>query len=92
MNIPATQLIQGPELAEIDKEKESLNNEITDCKSKLLKFVDKEKKWHKDMTLVVESEKTMKQNFNEMERKLQEKELELRNIPLTAKSSEKNIV
>ena len=39
--IPATQLIQGPELAEIEKEKENLNNQLTDCQAKLLKFVDK---------------------------------------------------
>ena len=28
--IPTTQLIQGPELAEIEKEKENLNNQLTD--------------------------------------------------------------
>ena len=77
LKIPTTQLIQGPELAEIEKEKESMNNELTDCKAKLLKFVDKEKHWKKYMNMVVESEKTMKQNFDEMERKLQEKEKEL---------------
>ena len=96
LKIPSTQLIQGPELSEIEKEKESLNNELTDCKDKLLKFVDKEKQWQKGMALVVESEKTMKEKFDEMERKLQEKEkelqakekeLEIRIIPPTAESS-----
>ena len=42
LKIPATQLIQGPELDEIEKEKETLKNELTDCKEKLLKFADKE--------------------------------------------------
>ena len=61
----------------VTKSQEKSRNDmiwVINFQEKLLKFVDKEKKWHKDMTLVVESEKTMKQNFNEMERKLQEKE------------------
>ena len=42
------------------------------------------------MDLVVESEKSMKEKFEEMKRKLyeKEKELELRIIPLMARSSE----
>ena len=46
------------------------------------------------MVLVVESEKDMKENFEEMERKLQEKEndLELRIIPHVVGSSEHGIV
>ena len=92
--IPATQLIQGPELAEIEKEKENLYNQLTDCQAKLLKFPDKENQWKKYMDLVVESEKSMKEKFEEMERKLQEKEkeLELRIIPPVARSSEHGIV
>ena len=43
LKIPATQLIHGSELAEIEEEKEKLNNELIDCKAKLLKFTDKEK-------------------------------------------------
>ena len=75
--ILATQLIQGSELDDIEKEKENLNNQLTDCQAKLLKFVDKENQWQKDMALVVESEKSMKEKLEEMERKLQEKEKEL---------------
>ena len=51
-------------------EKENLNNQLTDCQAKLLKFSNKEKQWHKDMDLVVESEKSMKEKFEEMERNL----------------------
>jgi len=59
-----------------------------------LKFVDKENQWQKDMALVVESEKSMKEKLEEMERKLQEKEkeLELRIIPPMARFSEQGIV
>ena len=55
-----------------------------------MKFADKEKQWQKDMALVVESEKSMKEKLEEMERKMQEKEneLELRIIPHVARSSE----
>ena len=38
LKIPATQLIQGPELGEIENEKERMNNELTDCKAKLFKI------------------------------------------------------
>ena len=61
--MPSTQLIQGLELAEIEKEKENLNNQLIDCQEKLLKFVDKENQWQKDMALVVESEKGMKEKL-----------------------------
>ena len=57
LKIPSIQLIHAFELAEIEKKKESLSSELTDCKVKLLKFVEKEKQWQKDMALVVESEK-----------------------------------
>ena len=43
LKIPSTQLIQAFELAELEKEKEYLNDELTDCKAKLLKFAKKEK-------------------------------------------------
>ena len=61
--IPATQLIQGPELAEIEKEKENLNNQLTNCQAKLMKFVDKENQWQKYLALVVESDKVMKEKL-----------------------------
>ena len=71
-----------------------MKNELTDCKTKLLKFVDKEKQWHKEMTLVVESEKALKGKCDEMERKLQEKEKELEGMIIApiAQSSEQTIV
>ena len=92
--ILATQLIQGPKLAEIEKEKENLNNQLTDCQAKLLKFADKKNQWKKYMALVVESEKAMKEKFEEIEIKLQEKEkeLELRIIPHVVGSSEQGII
>ena len=78
----------------MEKEKEDMENELLDCKAKLLKFVDKEKQCEKDMTLVVESEKTLKEKHDEMERKLQEreKELEDRIMNLVAQSGEQAIV
>ena len=47
-----------------------MSSELTDCKAKLLKFAEKEKQWQKGMTLVVESEKTPKVKFDELEKKL----------------------
>ena len=97
LNIPSTQLIQPFELTEIEKEKEDLNGELTNCKAKLLKYIEKEKQWERDMSLVVESEKTLKAKSNELEKKLQEKEKELQEkdkelesiiIPPSTKSGE----
>ena len=67
---------------------------MTDFKTKFLKFSNKERQWIEDMALVVESEKTMKVKYEEMERKLQEKEKELEDMisyPI-AQSSEHTIV
>ena len=41
LNILYTHLIHAFELAELEKEKESLSSELTDCKAKLLKFAEK---------------------------------------------------
>ena len=54
-----------------------MNGELTDCKSKLLKFTEKEQQWERDMSLVVESEKNLKSKYDELEKKLQEKEKEM---------------
>ena len=39
--IPPTQWIHAPELAGLEKEKEGLSNELTDCKDNLIKFAEK---------------------------------------------------
>ena len=41
LNIPSNWLIQVSKLAELEKEKEVLNGELTDCKAKLLKYAEK---------------------------------------------------
>ena len=41
LKIPATQWIHASELAKLEKEKEGLSNELTDCKDKLIKFSEK---------------------------------------------------
>ena len=53
LKIPSTQLIQTSELMEFEKEKEAFNIELTDCKSKLLKLEEKEKKWEKDTKILI---------------------------------------
>ena len=44
LKIPYTQLTQIDELVDFEKEKETLNIELTDCKAKLLKLKEKERK------------------------------------------------
>ena len=60
LKIPSTQLIQTNELAEFEKEKETLNTELTDCKAKLLKLKEKERQWEVDTKLLKERKKELK--------------------------------
>ena len=73
LKIPSTQVIQTSELPEFEKEKEALNTELTYCKSKLLKFAEKENKWEKDANILVENEKDLKAKMATKEKELQEK-------------------
>ena len=43
LKIPATQLAQAEELVDFEREKETLNPELTNCKAKLLKLEEKER-------------------------------------------------
>ena len=43
LKIPATQLTQAEELVDFEREKETLNPELTNCKAKLLKLEEKER-------------------------------------------------
>ena len=47
LKIPTTQLIQASELSELEKEKETLTDELSNCKANLLKFVEEKKEWKK---------------------------------------------
>ena len=63
LNIPSTQLIWASDLTKLEKEKETLTSELNDCKEKLLKFAKEKKQWERDMSLLVESEKTLKDKY-----------------------------
>ena len=77
LNIPSTQLIQDSELTNIEKEKEYLNGYLIDSKGKLLKFTGK-KQWEMDMSLVVESEKTLKYKYDDLEKNCKRKKKSLK--------------
>ena len=79
MKIHSTQLIQTSELTEFEKEKETLNTELIDCKAKLLKLEEKEKQWEKDAKLLMENEKDLKTKLAAREKQLQEKCEEVKN-------------
>ena len=57
LKIPSNQLIEGHELAKIEKEKKGLKNELMYFKARFFKFADKGKQWKMDIGLEVESEK-----------------------------------
>ena len=73
LKIPSTQLIQATWLTELEKEKETLNSELNDCKAKILKFVEEKKQWERDMSLMVENKKSLKEKQAELEKELNEK-------------------
>ena len=71
-----------------------MNIKLTDYQAQLLKFIEKEKKWKKDMTLIVESENFLKAKVDSLEKRLQEKEKELEKvvIPPITKPGELSII
>ena len=70
LKIPSTQLIQTDDLVEFEKEKETLNTELTDWKAKLLKLEEKEKQWEVDTKVLKESEKEFKATLATKEKEL----------------------
>ena len=72
LKIPNTQLIQASELTELEKERETLNNELNDCKYKLLKFVEEKKEWEKEKFILIENEKVLKQKQGVLEKEIEE--------------------
>ena len=53
LKIPATQLIQDSKLTELEKEKESLSQELNVCKAKLLKLTGEQSKWEKEKGFLI---------------------------------------
>ena len=73
LKIPSTHLIQSTDITELEK-KETLNDELNDCKAKILKFSQDKKLWEKDIFLLIENEKTLKRKQEELEKELNENE------------------
>ena len=94
LKIPATQLIQALELIELEKENDTLNNELNDYKYKILNFVEEKKEWEKDNFLLIENEKVLKQNHGVLEKEIEErkKEPEVQIIPPAAQTNQESIV
>ena len=61
LKAPTTQLIRASELSEVEKERETLNNELNDCKAKLLKLAEEKKEWEKEKLVLIVNEKVLKQ-------------------------------
>ena len=64
----ATQLIQASKLLELEKEKEVLNDELSNCKDKILKFANEKKEWEKEKLLMTENLNVLKHKNDEMEK------------------------
>ena len=59
LKIPATQLIQDSELTELEKGKETLNDELSNCKANILKFANDKKEWEKGNIILIENVKVL---------------------------------
>ena len=53
LKFPSTRLIQAFELTELEKENESLSQELNDCKVKLLKHDGEQIQWEKEKGFVL---------------------------------------
>ena len=71
LKIPTTQLAQVEELADFEREKETLNIELTDCKAKLLKLEEKERQWEANIQLLKKSDAELKTILAMKEKELQ---------------------
>ena len=60
--------IQTAELTEIEKEKEALNTDLINCKARLLKQEENEKKWTKDADFWVGEKRVFEARQVELER------------------------
>ena len=58
-------------MADFEREKETLNAELTDCKSKLLNLEEKERQWEADIELLKKSDAELKTRLAMKEKELQ---------------------
>ena len=94
LKIPTTQLIQASEIIELEKEKETLNDELSNCKAKLMKFVEEKREWEKQRVMLRDNVKALKQKQAKLEKEVNEKgkESEVQIIPPPTQSNEESIV
>ena len=71
LKIPSTELSQEEELVEFEREKETLNAELTNCKAKLLKLEEKERQWEAYIQLLKKSDAELKTRLAMREKELQ---------------------
>ena len=69
-------------MADFEREKETLNTELTDCKYKLLKLKEKERQWEADIHLLKKSDAELKRRLA-----MEEKELQGRSAESTIQST-----
>ena len=60
----------------MEKEKETLNDELNNCKAKLLKYDEEKKQWEKERVSLAKNIKKLKQKHAELEKEVNEKERE----------------
>ena len=74
LKIPATQLNQTSELTVLEKEKDSLSQELNDRMEKLLKFVEEQGNWVKERDFLIAKIDVLNQNQMILEKEREEEE------------------
>ena len=92
LEIPYAHLIQMAELTKIEKERETLRNELVNCKSKLLIQKRKEVQWKKDAELWDEEKWAFETRQAELEKELKELKEKAQEQPTPAPSHPKYLM
>ena len=70
LKIPTRQLIQDSEITKMEKGKETLHDELSDCKDKTLNFVDEKMEWEKEKLLLMENVKVLIEKQSVLEKEI----------------------
>ena len=94
LKIPATQLTQASELTVLEKQKDSLSQELNDRMEKMLKFVEEQGNWAKERDFLIAKIDVLNQNqiILEKERGEEEKKKQYEIGQPSVETSKKGIV
>ena len=73
LKIPSTQLIQDSKLTELEKESESLSQELNDSKARLLNLAGEQNQWEKEKGFLIAKIDVLNENQLDLEKEREQK-------------------